>query len=59
MEVPKFDSEDDQQGTRCINKIEHYFHIDQIHDDKEKINEALMYLERSVYEWFLWWNSNS
>jgi hypothetical protein len=56
MVVPKFDDEDDCEGTRWINKLKHYCDIYQIHDDEEIINLVSMHLERLGCHWFLWWN---
>jgi hypothetical protein len=47
IDMRKFDNEDDQEGTRWINKFKQYFEICQIHDEEEKINLVLMHLERS------------
>jgi hypothetical protein len=44
FDVLKFYGEDDRESTRWINRIEHYFELQKMCDDKEKINFASLHL---------------
>jgi len=57
IDIPKFDGEDNREGTRWINKVENYFAMYRINDDDDKINIASMYMEKIACDWFMWWDS--
>jgi hypothetical protein len=41
MTLPKFDGEDDREGTRWINKVKNYFDYYNILDEEEKISNCI------------------
>jgi hypothetical protein len=54
IELSKYNG-GDNQCVAWFNKTEEYFHICNITIDEEKVRYASMYLEGTVYNWYLWW----
>ena len=56
INLSKFDREDKREDTRWMNKIENYLAMHRIDDNDDKINITSMYLKKTTFDWFLWWN---
>jgi len=57
FDVPRFDGEDYREITRWINRVEQYFELHKLYDDKEKIYFASLHIDKEASDWFLWWHS--
>ena len=57
INLPRFDGEINRDGIQWINKIEKYFEMYNIYGDGDKLNVAVMYMDKTACDWFLWWDS--